>query len=136
MRYTVWNKQDKIKGLDAQYFIDNLKIQDSDGVFLVYKNDNLQAIEIDRIIKGVYNLDENLTTEEVAQEYIRIKNDGNQTSEKDQNVLDEYSKKINLLNTQNANLLLANAKKEIEINTLNKNLANVTLEVAKIKGGM
>lgn len=136
MHYTVWNKQDNIKGLDAQYFIDNLKIQDSDGVFLVYKNGNLQAIEIDRIIKGVYNLDENLTTEEVAQEYIRIKNDGNQTSEKDQNVLDEYSKKINLLNTQNANLLLANAKKEIEINTLNKNLANVTLEVAKIKGGM
>lgn len=47
----------------------------------------------------------------------------------------EQSKKIDILNAQNANLLLDNAKKEIEISTLNKNLANVTLEVAKMKVG-
>ncbi|MBO3443421.1 hypothetical protein [Clostridium sp. CCUG 7971] len=43
---------------------------------------------------------------------------------------------ISILNEQNSKLLLDKAKNEIQINTLNKNLANVTLEVAKMKGGM
>lgn len=51
------------------------------------------------------------------------------------NEIDIIKDKIDILNAQNANLLLDNAKKEIEINTLNKNLANVTLEVAKMKVG-
>lgn len=49
---------------------------------------------------------------------------------------EQVDNKISILQEQNANLLLDNAKKEIEINGLNKNLANVTLEIAKIKGGM
>lgn len=74
MNYILWNKKDKINGIDAQYFIDDLKIQENDGVFLIGNRlDNIQAIEIDRIIKSVYGLDDNLTTEEVAQEYVKIK---------------------------------------------------------------
>ncbi|MGX4600236.1 hypothetical protein [Faecalimicrobium sp. JNUCC 81] len=44
--------------------------------------------------------------------------------------------KISILNEQNSKLLLDKAKNEIQINTLNKNLANITLEVDKMKGGM
>ena len=74
MNYKIWNKKDKINNIDADYFIKDLSIRDTDGVFLVVDHlDEVQAIEIDRIIKGVYNLDANLTVEEVAQEYIRIK---------------------------------------------------------------
>lgn len=74
MNYILWNKKDKINGLDSQYFIDDLKIKDTDGVFLIGKDlDTVQAVEIDRIIKSAYNLDDNLTTEEVAREYVRIK---------------------------------------------------------------
>lgn len=51
------------------------------------------------------------------------------------NEIDVIKDKIDILNAQNANLLLANAKKEVEINTLNNNLANITLEVAKMKVG-
>ena len=52
--------------------------------------------------------------------------------------LTEQAEKIAILEEQNSKLLLDNAKKEIEINNTNKNIANVTLEVAKLKieGGM
>lgn len=137
MKYKIWNKQDKINGLNANYFIENLKIQEFDGVFLIIDDyENVQAIEIDRIIKSVYKLDKTLTTDEVAQEYIRIKKEEKNNAIKEQVHLEEQAKKIDILNAQNANLLLDNAKKEIEISTLNTNLANITLEVAKIKGGM
>lgn len=49
--------------------------------------------------------------------------------------LENVNGKIDILNAQSANLLLANAKKEVEINNLNNNLANITLEVAKMKVG-
>ena len=137
MNYKIWNKIDTINNTDAQYFIDSLKIRENDGVFLILDDlEEVQAVEIDRIIKSVYNLDQNLTTEQVAQEYIRIKEEEKLQAEKEQMTLEEQAKKISILQEQNANLLLDNAKKEIEINGLNKNLANVTLEIAKIKGGM
>ena len=73
MNYKIWNKKEKINGASAEYIIESLNIRDTDEVFLVLDHlDEVQAIEIARIIKGVYNLDANLTVEEVAQEYIRI----------------------------------------------------------------
>ncbi len=45
----------------------------------------------------------------------------------------EQSNRISILEEENSKLLLDNAKKEIEINNTNKNIANVTLEIAKIK---
>jgi hypothetical protein len=81
MNYIIWNKKDKINGIEAQYFIDDLKIKNTDGVFLIGKDlDNIQAIEIDNIVKSAYDLDDNLTTEEVAQEYIRIKEEAKANS--------------------------------------------------------
>lgn len=74
MKYKIWDKKTNIKDQEPKYFIDGLGIKESDGVFLVLDNsDNIQAIEIDRIIKGVYNLDANLNTEEVAKKYIELK---------------------------------------------------------------
>lgn len=43
---------------------------------------------------------------------------------------------IDSLKNQNATLLLDNAKKDIEIDKLKQNIANITLEVAKIKVGV
>lgn len=137
MNYIIWNKIDPINGIEPQHFIDSLRIKESDGVFLIGTDlDNIQCVEIDRIIKSNYNLDYSLTTEQVAQEYLRIKEEEKLQAKKEQITLEEQAKKISILEGQNANLLLDNAKKEIEINGLNKNLANVTLEIAKIKGGM
>jgi hypothetical protein len=73
MNCKIWDKKENINGIDAEYVIDSMRIQENDEVFLILDNaNNVQAIEIARIIKGVYNLDINLTVDEVAKEYIRI----------------------------------------------------------------
>lgn len=101
MNYIIWNKIDKVNGLDANYFIDDLKIRENDGVFLIGTDlDNIQCIEIDRIIKSNYNLDMSLTTEEVAQEYIRIKEEEKLQAEKEQITLEEATDKISILEGQ------------------------------------
>ena len=102
MNYKIWNKKDKINNIDADYFIKDLSIRESDGVFLVLDNlEEVQAIEIDRIIKGVYNLDANLTVEEVAQEYIRIKEEEKQQAETHINTLEDMENKISILECEN-----------------------------------
>ena len=105
MNYKIWNKKDKINNIDADYFIKDLSIRESDGVFLVFDNlEEVQAIEIDRIIKGVYNLDANLTVEEVAQEYIRIKEEEKQQAENHTNTLEDMGNKISILEQNNQEL--------------------------------
>ena len=100
MNYKIWNKKDKINGVNADYFIKDLSIRDTDGVFLVLDNlEEVQAIEIDRIIKGVYNLDASLTVEEVAQEYIRIKEEEKLQVSRQVTNMEEQSMKISNLET-------------------------------------
>lgn len=73
MNYKIWDKKEKVNGVDAEYVINSMRIQEDDEVFLILDSaNNVQAIEIAKIIKGVYNLDINLTVDEVAKEYIRI----------------------------------------------------------------
>ena len=100
MNYKIWNKKEKINNVDAEYVIESLKIRDTDEVFLILDNvDEVQAIEISRIIKGVYNLDANLTVDEVAKEYIRIKEEEKLQAERSVANTEEQSKKIANLET-------------------------------------
>lgn len=100
MNYKIWNKKEKINNVDAEYVIESLKIRDTDEVFLILDNvDEVQAIEISRIIKGVYNLDANLTVDEVAKEYIRIKEEEKLQAEISIANTEEQSKKIANLET-------------------------------------
>ena len=100
MNYKIWNKKDKINNIDADYFIKDLSIRETDGVFLIIDHlDEVQAIEIDRKIKGVYNLGANLTTEEVAQEYIRIKEEEKLQASRQSLNMEEQTIKISNLET-------------------------------------
>ena len=124
MNYKIWNKQDKINGVDAEYVINSLNIRETDGVFLVIDHlDEVQAIEIDRIIKGVYNLDKNLTVDEVAKEYIRIKEEEKQQAQKSRMVLEGQEERIIALEEENIKL-----KEELELikNTVNEVLVMIT----------
>ena len=105
MKYKVWNKQDKINNVDAEYVINSLNIRETDGVFLIIDHlEEVQCIEIDRIIKSVYNLDANLSVEEVAQEYIRIKEEEKLQAENRIDTVEEHTNKIALLEKENADL--------------------------------
>ena len=100
MNYKIWDKKEKINNVDAGYVIESLNIRDTDEVFLILDNvDEVQAIEISRIIKGVYNLDKNLSVDEVAKEYIRIKEEEKLQAERSIVNSEEQSKKIANLET-------------------------------------
>ena len=125
MKYKIWNKKDKINNVDAEYVINSLNIRETDNVFLIIDQlEEVQAIEIDRIIKGVYNLDANLTVEEVAKEYIRIKEEEKLQAEKDVATLEEQEKKISILEAENEKLkqelsITQDAVNELIFNSLN-----------------
>ena len=100
MNYKIWDKKEKINNVDAGYVIESLNIRDTDEVFIILDNvDEVQAIEISRIIKGVYNLDKNLSVDEVAKEYIRIKEEEKLQAERSIVNSEEQSKKIANLET-------------------------------------
>ena len=100
MTYKIWDKKEKINNVDAEYVIETLKISETDEVFLIVDSqDNIQAVEIDRIIKSVYNLDANLSVEEVAKEYIRIKEEEKLQASRQAINMEEQSVKISNLET-------------------------------------
>ena len=102
MKYKIWNKIDKINGIEADHFIDNLKIQEHDEVFLILDSaDNVQCVEISSTIKGVYNLDANLSVEEVAEEYIRIKEEEKIQAQNSIDTLEDMGNKISILESEN-----------------------------------
>lgn len=105
MKYKIWNKIDKINNVDSQHFIKNLNIQQSDGVFLILDNNtNVKSVEIDRVIKSVYNLDANLSCEEVAQKYLEIKQQEEQKQKEEiENKLKQEGE-IEQLKKENANI--------------------------------
>ena len=125
MNYKVWNKKDKINNVDAEYVINSLNIRETDGVFLIIDHlDEVQCIEIDRIIKGVYNLDANLSVEEVAEEYIRIKEEEKIQAQNSIDTLEEIGNKISILEAENKAL-----RKELtQIQTSIASLIAATLE--------
>lgn len=115
MKFKIWNKKDDIKGFSAQYYINDLKILDSDGVFLILDDyGNVTNIQIDRIIKSVYKLDADLTTEQVAEEYIKIKekNEFNGSESINPNEIDVIKGKIDILQTENKQLKEASKEQD------------------------
>lgn len=105
MTYKIWNKQDKINGVEADRIIANLGIKSDDEVFLILDNtDSVHFIEISRIIKAVYDLDENLSVEEVAEEYIRIKENEKLQNENDEKEAEDLSKRLATLEEENTML--------------------------------
>ena len=125
MKYKIWDRKEKINNVDAEYIINSLNIRETDGVFLIVDHlEEVQAIEIDRIIKSVYNLDVNLSVEEVAKEYIRIKEEEKLQAEKDVVTLEEQQNKISILEAENETLkqelsITQDAVNELIFNSLN-----------------
>jgi hypothetical protein len=109
--YKIWNKEDKIDGIDADYIIDSLGIKPDDEVFLILDNsDSVNCIEISRIIKSVYELDEKLSVEEVAEEYIRIRENEKLQNENNKKETEDLLKRLAALEEENMML-----KEEISI---------------------
>lgn len=129
--YQIWDKNSEINGVGHEIILKNNPAYKNTGVVLYIHNSNqmVEVVALETELRRSYN-DANSSLEELALIRLDALNGDKPKTVK------ELQNKISILQEQNANLLLDNAKKEIEINGLNKNLANVTLEIAKIKGGM
>ena len=103
--YKVWNKQDEIvEGIGADVILESHKIKPSDEVFLIYDNGALTNIETVREVKSAYQiLGADLTTEQVAQKYLDIRQANDEKAIQEQITLEQQAEKIAELKTGLAN---------------------------------
>ena len=105
MKFKVWDKKENINNVEAKHFITNLSIRNDDEVFLVLDDyNNVKSVEIGRIVKSVYNLSNSLSIEDVAKEYIRIKEEEKLQVEKETRTLENMGNKISILEAENKEL--------------------------------
>lgn len=73
LRVKEWNKKDKINGINAEQIMREQGINEHDDIFLVIDNaDNVTEIQFKNIICGIFDINVSLSTQEVAEEYLRI----------------------------------------------------------------
>lgn len=73
-KFKIWNKKDSINGIDAEYVIKSHNIKEYDTIFLIINEyDIVTQIETVNIIKSIFKLPVNLSAEETAIEYLKIK---------------------------------------------------------------
>ena len=127
----IWNKKDSINGVDAKSVINSHKIKETDDIFLVLNNyDRVLELNFVDVIRTNFNLSQSLTKEQVAQEYLKIREEERLQAEKEQVTLEEQERKISILEAENADLLIDSAMKDLKIETLENDLADLTLEIA------
>lgn len=107
MKYKIWDKKESINGVDASYVIETHHIKEEDEVFLIIEGGRVVAIEMANVIKSVYRLDPDLTVDEVAKEYIRIKEEQENQVVNGATTLEEHNAKINKLEKDSADLMFA-----------------------------
>ena len=101
--FKIWDKKEKINGVDAEVVIKSNNIKQEDEIFLVIDDNTLKVTEIQfkDVICLNYNISIDLTTEEVAQEYIKIKEEEKIQAQNDVNTLEEIGNKISILEAEN-----------------------------------
>ena len=101
--FKIWDKKEKINGVDAEVVIKSNNIKQEDEIFLVIDDNTLKVTEIQfkDVICLNYNISIDLTTEEVAQEYIKIKEEEKIQAQNDVNTLEELGDKISILEAEN-----------------------------------
>ena len=101
--FKIWDKKEKINGVDAEVVIKSNNIKQEDEIFLVIDDNTLKVTEIQfkDVICSNYNISIDLTTEEVAQEYIKIKEEEKIQAQNDVNTLEEIGNKISILEAEN-----------------------------------
>lgn len=101
----IWDKKEKINGVSADYVLESHRIQENDEIFLVINDATSKVTEIQNklTIAGIYNIDPNLTTLEVGEEYLRIREEQNRQQEEEKTTLEKQAEKIKELEQGQAN---------------------------------
>lgn len=101
----IWDKIESINGVDAKNVIKSHRIKETDDIFLVLNNyDRVLELNFVEVIRNNFNLSKNLTKEEVAKEYLKIKEEEKLQAEKEANTFEEMVNKISILEAKNKRL--------------------------------
>ena len=112
----IWNKKDSINGVDAKSVINSHKIKETDDIFLVLNNyDRVLELNFVDVIRTNFNLSQSLTKEQVAQEYLKIREEERLQAEKEQVTLEEQERKISILEAENEKLKVEQEQQNEEI---------------------
>lgn len=76
MKYKIWNRQDKIRGIAPELFLSFEPFKNYNGDIILILNDNniIVSVENKKILSEVYNIDENLPLNDFMEEYFEKKN--------------------------------------------------------------
>ena len=101
----IWDKIEPINGVDAKKVIKSHKIKDTDDIFLVL-NDYNKVLELNfiNIIRDNFNLSSDFSAEQVAEEYLKIKEEEKVQEEKEQTTLENQDARISILEQENKTL--------------------------------
>ena len=94
----IWDKIEPINGVNAEKIIKSHKIKDTDDIFLVL-NDYNRVLELNfvSIIRDNFNLSYDFSVEQVAEEYLKIKENEKVQEEKEQTTLEKQEARISIL---------------------------------------
>lgn len=129
----MWDKIVPINNNSAESILNRRNDLANDKVIIVEINGIIKNLECFKNIIANHNLSSCLSDVEVCDAYLNILKQQEKQLDQDQIILEKQAKKIADLSKSNANMLIYNANKTKQINNLNKNLATLTLELAKLK---
>ena len=101
----IWDKIEPINGVNAEKIIKSHKIKDTDDIFLVL-NDYNKVLELNfiNIIRDNFNLSSDFSSVQVAEEYLKIKENEKVQEEKEQTTLEKQEARISVLEKENKQL--------------------------------
>ena len=124
----IWDKIESINGVDAKNVIKSHRIKETDDIFLVLNNyDRILELNFVDVIRTNFNLSSDFSAEQVAEEYLKIKEEEKVQEEKEQTALKELSKRLSILESENKALREELTQIQTSIASLTSLLA-VTLE--------
>ena len=98
----IWDKIESINGVDAKNVIKSHRIKETDDIFLVLNNyDRILELNFVDVIRTNFNLSSDFSAEQVAEEYLKIKEEEKVQEEKEQTALKELSKRLSILESEN-----------------------------------
>lgn len=100
----VWNKREPINGVSASDVIKSQMIDVSEEIFLVLNGERVTEVQSKSVIASNYNIDANLSCEEVAQKYLELKQQEEQKQQEEALNLQKQQQEIEALKKQNAEL--------------------------------
>lgn len=104
MNYLIWDKKTPINGVGAEAIKDSFNVRPQDEIFLIMKGSRVTELQFKDVIISNLNLSPEMTIDQVAQEYVKVKLKEEVRTQQDGTLLGKQQEEIEELKKQNAEL--------------------------------